>query len=75
MVRWTPERLDQLESAIRHGRRVEMVRRGNEYVVIATRMTSVNNRDAFVGRLPMTGDEMVFVLDEVDSFTILSAPG
>lgn len=71
-VRWTPERLDQLENAIRHGRRVAMNRRGNEYIVIATRMTSSNNRDAVVGRLPMTGDEMTFVLEELEGFTILS---
>jgi hypothetical protein len=73
MVRWTPERLDQLENAIRHGRRVEFIRRGNGYIVNAVRMTSVNNRDAFVGRLPMTGDEMVFILDEVEAFTILGS--
>lgn len=69
--RWTPERLDQLENAVRHSRRIAVSRRGNEYIVVATRMTSVSNRDAVVGRLPMTGDEMVFVLDEVDGVTFL----
>jgi hypothetical protein len=70
-VRWTPERLDQLENAVRRSRRIAVSRRGNEYIVIATRMTSVSNRDAVVGRLPMTGDEMTFMLDELDGVAFL----
>jgi hypothetical protein len=70
--RWTPERLDQLENAVRNGRRVALNRRGTEYIVIAVRMTSRNNRDAFIGRLPMTGEEMVFVLEDLEDFQALS---
>lgn len=70
-MRWTPERLDQLESAVRSGRRVSLSRRGTEYVVVAVRMTSRSNRDAFVGRLPMTGEEMTFILDELESLLVL----
>jgi hypothetical protein len=69
--RWTPERLDQLESAVRNGRRVALSRRGTEYIVIAVRMTTQSNRDAFVGRLPMTGEEMVFVLDEIEAMQVV----
>jgi hypothetical protein len=70
-VRWTPERLDQLESAVRHGRRVALTRRGTEYVVVAVGLTTAGNRDAFVGRIPMTGDEMRFILDEVEELQVL----
>lgn len=70
--RWTPERLDQLESAVRQGRRVALSRRGTEYIVIAVRMTSAGNRDALVGRLPMTGEEMVFVLEDVEAMQVLA---
>ncbi len=70
--RWTPERLDQLENAVRNGRRVALSRRGTEYVVIAVRMTSQNNRDAFIGRLPMTGEEMVFILQDLEDLQVLS---
>lgn len=70
-VRWTPERLDQLESAIRQGRRVALTRRGTEYVVVAVRLSTSGNRDAFVGRIPMTGEEMTFVLDEVEALQVL----
>jgi uncharacterized protein with PhoU and TrkA domain len=70
-IRWTPERLDQLESAIRQGRRVAITRRGSEYVVTAVRLTTVANRDAFIGRLPMTGEEMTFVLADLDHMQVL----
>ncbi len=70
-MRWSPERLDQLERAVRDGRRVSVSRRGTEYIVIAVRMATVRSRDAFVGRLPMTGEEMTFVLEELDSLQIL----
>ncbi len=71
MMRWSPERLDQLERAIRDGRRVAIMRRGSEYIVIPARMTSHDNRDAVVGRLPMTGEELVFILVEVEQFQVL----
>ncbi len=72
VLRWTPERLDQLEHAIRNGRRIAVSRRGNEYIVIADRLTTIGNRDGFIGRVPMTGDEMTFALDEVDGLAILA---
>jgi hypothetical protein len=70
-MRWTPERLDQLERATRDGRRVALERRGTEYVVTAVRLTQIAGREALVGRLPMTGEEMAFVLDDVEGFMVL----
>ena len=69
---WTVQRMDQLERAIRGQSRVAVTRRGTEFLVIALRMSSVRQRDAFVGRHPMTGEEMTFVLDELDGFQIVS---
>lgn len=69
---WTVQRVDQLERAIRDQSRVAVNRRGTEYLVIALRMSSVRQRDAFVGRHPMTGEEMTFILDELESFQIVS---
>ncbi len=69
--RWTSERLDQLESATRRGLRVALNRRGNEFVVVAVRVTSVDQHDALIGRLPMTGEELVFRLDDVDGFQVI----
>jgi len=70
-LRWTPERLDQLESAARQGRRVVLVRRGTEYVVVALRLVTEGHRESLVGRLPMTGSEMEFALDDLEAFQVL----
>lgn len=70
-MRWTPERLDQLERAARDGRRVSLDRRGTEYIVTAVRLTQIAGREALIGRLPMTGEEMAFVLDDVEGFIVL----
>ncbi len=63
--------MDQLEHAARNGRRVALMRRGTEYIVVALRVTSEGRHDALVGRLPMTGEELIFVLDEIDAMQVL----
>ena len=70
-VRWTSDRMDQLERAARDGLRVALSRRGTEYIVVATRVTSVGRHEALIGRLPMTGEELTFHLDELDSFQVI----
>jgi len=63
--------MDQLERAVRDGLRVALNRRGTEYVVTALRITTVDRREALVGRLPMTGEELAFRLDQIDSFQVI----
>ena len=70
-VRWTPERMEQLEHATRTGRRVVLVRRGTEYIVVARRLVHHGRSDTLVGFLPMTGDELRFELDDLDDFQVL----
>jgi transcriptional antiterminator Rof (Rho-off) len=70
-LRWTADRMDQLERATRDRLRVALTRRGTEYVVTALRITTVDRRDALVGRLPMTGEEIILRLDEVESFQVV----
>ena len=50
-VRWTADRMDQLESAARRGQRVALSRRGTEYIVVALRVTS-GGPPRGAGRLP-----------------------
>lgn len=71
--RWTPDRMEQLEHAVQKRRRVTLRRRGNEYVVVATALTSARGREALAGYLAMTGDELVFVLDDIDHFEVLDS--
>lgn len=63
--------MEQLEHAVRVRRRVLLRRRGNEYVVVASGLTSVRGRDALSGLLAMTGEELEFVLDDIDHFEVL----
>ena len=63
--------MDQLERAVRDGLRVALTRRGTEYIVTAVGVTTDGTREALVGRLPMTGEELVFRLDEMDSFQVV----
>ncbi len=70
-VRWTPQRMEQLEYATRMGRRVMLMRRGTEYVVVAKRMLITGRSEALVGLLPMTGEELRFDLLDLDDFQVL----
>lgn len=70
-IRWTAQRMDQLESAARRGLRVALDRRGTEYIVVALRVTSVDQHDALIARLPMTGEELIFRLDDISSFQVI----
>jgi uncharacterized protein with PhoU and TrkA domain len=63
--------MDQLESAARRGQRVALMRRGTEYIVVAVRVTSAGRGDALIGYLPMTGEELTFRLDEIDSMQVV----
>jgi hypothetical protein len=69
--RWTPERMEQLEHAVQHHKRVALRRRGNEYVVVASAITQSRGRDALAGELAMTGDQLIFVLDDLDHFQVI----
>ena len=70
-LRWTADRMDQLERAARDGLRVALTRRGTEYVVVAQRVASIDQHEALVGWLPMTGEELTFRLDEMESFQVI----
>lgn len=69
--RWTPTRMEQLEHAVQKRQRVILRRRGNEYVVVASALTTSRGREALSGYLAMTGEEMLFVLDDLDFFQVI----
>jgi hypothetical protein len=70
-VRWTPDRMEQLERAARLGQRVMLMRRGTEYVVVARRILHAGGGEALVGYLPMTGEELRFDLGDLDAFQVV----
>ena len=70
-LRWTTQRMDQLENAVRRGLRVVLTRRGTEYIVVARRLAMVGRQEALIGHLPMTGEELPFILEEIDHFQVI----
>ena len=81
-IRSVPETLIDAAALERHPARSTRVchsarqagiahRRGTEYVVTAVRLTTRENRDALVGRHPMTGEELEFLLEDVDAFEVV----
>jgi hypothetical protein len=67
----TPAALDALERAVRERRRVALRRRGTEYVVIAEWLDTNEREEALAGRLPMTGEVLLFPLRELEFFAVL----
>jgi hypothetical protein len=65
--------MEQLEAAIQHGKRVSLRRRGNEYVVVASALRQSRGREALAGYLAMTGEELLFVLDDLDAFQVIDS--
>jgi hypothetical protein len=63
--------MDQLENAVRRGLRVALSRRGTEYIVVALRITTVGRHEALIGLLPMTGEELPFLLNDIDHFQVI----
>ena len=47
------------------------MRRGTEYIVVAVRLVTGGARETLIGRHPMTGEELEFVLDDLDRFEIV----
>ncbi len=70
-VRWSPGLMSALEAAVERRGRVALSRRGTEYVVQAIRLKTSGREEVLVGRLPLTGDTMDFVLAELESFAVL----
>jgi len=73
--RWNAERYDQLEHAARNALRVVVQRRGTEYIVIAGRVAQGPRGEALHARLPMTGETMEFLLEDIEWFQVLEAGG
>jgi hypothetical protein len=67
---WSPDEMDRLERAILEGTRIQLTRRGTEYVVVPREIRSSGPVDSLVG-LTSTGDELTFPLPEVDLFIVL----
>lgn len=70
-MRWRPQDLDRLERAIDEGARIQLSRRGTEYVIQARELRSEGTSEVIVAVHPNTGEEMRFALDEIDDFVVI----
>lgn len=71
MMLFTHNEYEQLETAVTRGRRISVVRRGTEYIVIPLSLRTVNGRELIQARNPTTGDALDLFLDELDSFELV----
>lgn len=71
MRQLTVRQYDALESAITHGRRVAIRRRGTEYVGVPKKLWSEGNREAVSILHPTTGEEISVYLDEIERLEVV----
>jgi hypothetical protein len=62
---------DALESAITHGRRILIRRRGTEYVGVPKKLWTEGHREAVSILHPTTGEEITVYLDEIDRLDVV----
>ena len=67
----THRQYDALESAITHGRRISVRRRGSEYVGIPKKLWSEGQREAMSLLHPTTGELITIYLDEIDRLEVV----
>ncbi|MGK2961564.1 MAG: hypothetical protein ACSLFK_05375 [Gemmatimonadaceae bacterium] len=63
---------DSLESAIIHGSRVMIYRRGTEYVGIPQRLRSEGQREVVDILHPTTGELITLFLDEIERLEVVA---
>ena len=72
MKQLTHRQYDALESAIAHGHRVSINRRGTEFIGVPKRLWTEGNREAVAILHPTTGEEFTIYLDEIDRLDVVS---
>lgn len=69
-MHWSPAEVDRLERAIVEEARVQLSRRGTEYVVLPREILSEGGRE-FLVATTNTGDDLEFYLDELEYFDVI----
>lgn len=71
MADLTTRDYDQLEAAVRDGRRLAIVRQGREIVVVPMRLLLRSGREVIEARHPTTGDLLTFVIEDIDGMEFI----
>jgi hypothetical protein len=67
----TTRQYNLLERAITERRRISVVRRGSEFVVLPEKIQLRGGREAIETVQPSTGDRMTIYIDDMDAFELV----
>lgn len=67
---WSPDEIDRLERAIVDGSRVQLSRRGTEYMIVPREIRSRGVSEVLIGTTN-AGDRLTFALDEIERFDVI----
>ena len=71
MAQLTPAEYDALEHAIVNAKRVVVMRRGTEYVIVPLRLRTEGRHEIIEARNPTTGDALAFSLEDIDTVHVV----
>ena len=71
MAPLTPAQYDALEHAIANAKRVVVMRRGTEYVIVPLRLRTEGRHEIIEARNPATGDALAFSLEDIDTVHVV----
>jgi hypothetical protein len=71
VARLTSAEYDALERAITHARRIVVMRRGTEYVIVPRRLRTDGRHEIIEATNPTTGDALSFSLDDIDTLHVV----
>jgi hypothetical protein len=71
MAQLSTKQYDDLERAVRDGKRVSVMRRDTEYIIVPQAVRVRSGKEAIEARNPTTGDSRVIFIDDIESFVVL----
>ena len=71
MAQLTAKQYDDLERAVRDGKKVSVMRRGTEYIIVPLALQLRSGKEALEAQNPTTGDALVIFVDDIESFYII----
>jgi hypothetical protein len=72
-MQFSTRQYNLLERAIDQRRRISIVRRGSEYIVLPEKLVVLAGREMIETVQPSTGDRMTIYLDDVEAFEIVGS--
>lgn len=68
---FTTKDYDSLETAISRGQKIAVMRRGNEFIVVPSRLRVEGGREAIDSVHPTTGEKITVYVDEISAFEVV----